>query len=82
MTFDFDIERDRHTRDDVCTEVPVQSIEGIETAQVVQLRNMGRVSLKSPVEDRWYEIFDILFPGAQRPDSPCKLTEASSCSCY
>jgi hypothetical protein len=49
--------------------IPPKQWNGIDEAQERQLRR--RVSPKKTREQNWYIIYEILFPGTERPQSPC-----------
>jgi len=67
-TFEAEDERDGHVRASSCLIQDTISYEGVTRAQKVQLTQ--RVSSKMPLEDQWFSIFDILFPGhTPRPRS-------------
>jgi hypothetical protein len=53
-----------------CTVVPVKTWNAVNTAQKQRLK--ARFSSKKSPEENWYIMFDILFPDAPRPRSPCK----------
>jgi hypothetical protein len=67
-TFETEDERDEHIRSSSCVVQDTVSYEGVTRAQKVQLTQ--RVSSKMTLEDQWFTIFDILFPGhTPRPRS-------------
>lgn len=68
LTFDTTDERDRHARSASCTLRSDALFDGITDQQKRLFRNYG--SRGKPVEDQWFEIWDILFPGLPRPVSP------------
>jgi hypothetical protein len=37
-----------------------------------------RVSAKRSKEDNWYLIYEILFPGSPKPDTPCMYSTTHS----
>jgi uncharacterized C2H2 Zn-finger protein len=63
--------RDKHVREGICQTVPEQYLEGINEATMRKLKR--RITSKS-VQESWYSIYTLLFPGANKPESPCKLT--------
>jgi hypothetical protein len=68
-TFETEDERDDHNRASSCVVQAAVRHEGVTRAQKAQLS--ARVSSTMTVEDQWFTIFDILFPGHNpRPRSP------------
>jgi hypothetical protein len=65
--FQTDEQQLEHVRSQSCDRQPYNPPEGVTQAQIALLR--GRVDQKKSLEGQWYEIYDILFPGAQRPSS-------------
>lgn len=63
--------RDKHVRQGACHNAPERRLEGIDEATMRKLKR--RVTGKS-VGESWYSIFTLLFPGARKPESPCKST--------
>ena len=62
-------ERDRHLRDAATCVIQAPRVwDGVSEAQKRQLAK--RVSCRKTKEENWYLIYDILFPGSPRPDSP------------
>ena len=55
-----------HVRSAKCELQPYTPPDGATAEQIAKLRQ--RTDRKTP-EDQWYEVFDILFPGSQRPTS-------------
>lgn len=68
IRFDSEQARDEHIRDDPCEKTSLTKFEGISEAQRKQLEQ--RVSSKKTIEQNWYEIYKILFPLDQLPNSP------------
>lgn len=62
--------RDKHVREGTCQTVPEQHLEGIDKATMRKLKRRGT---SKSVQDSWYSMFTLLFPGAKKPESPCKL---------
>jgi hypothetical protein len=62
--------RDKHVKEGTCQTVSKRYLEGIDEATMRQLKR--RTTSKS-VQESWYSIFALLFPGAKKPESPCKL---------
>jgi hypothetical protein len=54
-------ERDNHARTVVCQPSDLPVFEGVTRAQKEQLTR--RVSARMSLEDQWFTIFDVLFPG-------------------
>jgi hypothetical protein len=52
--------------------LPGQPPEGITPKQVTELKSKAKLHPNQTEEDRWKEIFKLLFPGEDVP-SPCKL---------
>jgi len=65
--FQTDEQQLEHVRSQSCDRQPYNPPEGVTQAQIALLR--GRVDQKKSLEGQWYEIYEILFPGAQRPSS-------------
>ena len=61
--------RDKHVREGTCQTVPEQCVEGIDEAT---MRKLKRREKSKSVPESWYSMFTLLFPGARKPDSPCK----------
>ncbi|KAF2464182.1 uncharacterized protein BDR25DRAFT_98854 [Lindgomyces ingoldianus] len=68
--FDTIEERDHHSRQPECIVQPPRIFDGINESQRRQLGK--RISSKKSREENWYLIYQILFPDAARPESPCK----------
>jgi hypothetical protein len=69
MIFQTETARDEHAETIVCEVNRSIVYEGVTRAQKSQLGQ--RVSARMTLEDQWFTIFDILFPGHQpRPNSP------------
>lgn len=49
--------------------------EDMTASQIDRLQSRSRYYSSKPDEERWIEVFDILFPEAQKPATPCKRTE-------
>lgn len=47
-------------------------IQGIGQDTMSMLKSRKRSSCKT-AEEKWFEIWDILFPGVASPGTPCKL---------
>jgi hypothetical protein len=58
----------------ICEILPGQPPEGITPKQVTELKSKAKLHPNQTEEDRWKEIFKLLFPGKDVP-SPCKLLE-------
>lgn len=56
-----------HVRSTSCEPQPYTPPDAVTDEQTIQLRS--RADHKKTTEDQWYEVFDILFPGRQRPTS-------------
>ncbi|KAF1979352.1 hypothetical protein BU23DRAFT_152762 [Bimuria novae-zelandiae CBS 107.79] len=70
QTFSCEDERDAHLRSiPGCTIQPDKTWIGINETQKTQLTQ--RVSSKKSKEENWYSVYEILFPGSPRPESPC-----------
>ena len=68
-TFNSEDERDAHVRDIVCERAPLAMPQGITQFQRRQLAK--KAPANQSLEDQWYGIFDLLFPGhTPRPQSP------------
>jgi hypothetical protein len=63
--------RDRHVREGTCQTVSECYLEGIDEATMRNIKR--RVTGGKSVQERWYSIFTLLFPGSKKPESPCKL---------
>lgn len=77
MEFADEDERDEHVRVRQCSEQSraTQKPEGMTDAQK---RQLGKKSLPSQTPpEQWFAIFDILFPGQQRPQSPYMTMDRS-----
>lgn len=61
--------RDKHVREGTCQTVPERCLEGIDKATMRKLKRRGT---SKSVQDSWYSLFALLFPGAKKPESPCK----------
>ncbi|KAK7182742.1 hypothetical protein DPSP01_013925 [Paraphaeosphaeria sporulosa] len=69
QTFSTESRRDSHLRSvPGCSIQPNQAHLGITETQKSQLAQ--RVSAKNSKEKNWYLIYEILFPGSPRPDTP------------
>jgi hypothetical protein len=53
-----------------CKGLPEKTWDGVSVSQKERLK--ARFSPKKSPEENWYIVFEILFPGAPRPRSPCK----------
>jgi hypothetical protein len=62
--------RDKHVREGTCQTVPECPPEGIDEAT---MRKLKRRTTSKSVQESWYAIYTLLFPGAEKPESPCKL---------
>jgi hypothetical protein len=73
--FQSELQRDEHIYLDTCQKMPRKSWEGVTEFQKRQLakRSPKQVNTK----ERWYIIWDILFPGVGRPSTPCKVVMSS-----
>lgn len=77
--FDRDGELQGHLRrDDLCDIITKHSSGGppsntISAEQMNQLRKR-KGQYRENEEEKWYEVFSILFPYHKRPDSPCRFT--------
>lgn len=60
--------RDIHLREMKCTPKELPEIEGMTGSQLAQLTS--RCSAKMTEEDQWFVVWDIVFPGHRRPESP------------
>ncbi|KAI1659427.1 hypothetical protein F4813DRAFT_352953 [Daldinia decipiens] len=69
MIFDRDLKRDEHIRHDACEIKDFLDIEGLTTDQLTRVRDAAMINSWSS-EEKWYQIWDTLFPGASRPASP------------
>lgn len=67
-TFDSEDARDAHVRQRNCLEKPGFVVEGLGEVQAQSLS--GKCSTKVDVEEQWFRVFDICFPGHPRPKSP------------
>jgi hypothetical protein len=67
QTFEDERLRDEHLRG-TCPTSPKRQWEGINTKQRSQLSKRSRSANTS--EKSWFEVWDILFPGAPQPSSP------------
>lgn len=56
---------------DICETVPGKTPDGITVEQVMQLRSRKKSTREQSDEDRWRDIYRLLFPDEQVP-SPCK----------
>lgn len=68
QTFESEDARDAHVRQRSCVEKPGFIVEGLSEAQAQSLS--GKCSSKVDVEEQWFRVFDICFPGHARPKSP------------
>jgi hypothetical protein len=59
--------RDEHTRLAICRQNARRKIEGVTNSQ---FRLLGKRSQSNSEKGRWYEVFEILFPGEPLPSSP------------
>jgi len=59
-----------HVRTELCDVEEPRELEGINGQQKILLEQ--RVSSRKSMEENWYIVYDILFPGAARPRSPCE----------
>ncbi|KAJ0116788.1 hypothetical protein J7T55_009939 [Diaporthe amygdali] len=68
-TFETEEERDGHVRESSCPLRPPVKLDGITESQKRQLAKKS--ASNTSVEDQWFAVFDILFPGHDpRPRSP------------
>ena len=65
--FQTDEQLRHHIRSMTCTRRPYSPPDGVTEDQIFQLRS--RVNQKNSLEGQWYEVYDIIFPNAQRPAS-------------
>jgi len=63
-TFDSAERRDNHTRHTDCDRLPRPGLEGIGDDQRRELSK--HTSRRKSVEAQWYDIWDVVFPGARR----------------
>lgn len=61
--------RDKHVREDTCQTVPERRLDGIDKATMRKLKRRGT---SKSMQDSWYSVFTLLFPGAKKPESPCE----------
>jgi hypothetical protein len=73
--FENEEDRNLHTRARSCEERPVAHWEGVSEAQKRQLQK--KVPAKMLEEEQWFTIWDIIFPGLPRPQSPYVDSELS-----
>jgi hypothetical protein len=73
--FENEEDRDVHTRARSCEEHPVAHWEGVSEAQRRQLQK--KVPAKMSEQEQWFTIWDIIFPGFPRPQSPYIDSELS-----
>jgi hypothetical protein len=73
--FENEEDRDVHTRARSCEERPVAHWEGVSEAQKRQLQK--KVPAKMSEKEQWFTIWDIIFPGLPRPQSPYVDSELS-----
>lgn len=66
-SFQTDDHMRQHIRSMTCERRPYIPPDGVTEDQIFQLRS--RVNQKNSLEDQWYEVFDIIFPGSTRPTS-------------
>ncbi|KAG9687106.1 hypothetical protein KCU95_g8905, partial [Aureobasidium melanogenum] len=59
--------RDKHVREGTCQNAPERRLEGIDESTMRKLKR--RVTSRS-VPESWYSMYELLFPGARRPESP------------
>lgn len=67
-TFHDEDSRDEHNRNEDCERSKLGKPEGITKAQKEALGKKAQANQSQ--EQQWYGIFDILFPGHPRPESP------------
>jgi len=67
-TFHDEDSRDEHNRNEDCERSTLGKPEGITKAQKEALGKKAQANQSQ--EQQWYGIFDILFPGHPRPESP------------
>lgn len=60
-------ERDKHTGDSVCDNIPRPDLEGVTDEQREKLNRSS--SRNMSLETQWFNMWDILFPGQSRPQS-------------
>ncbi|KAH7150283.1 hypothetical protein B0J13DRAFT_523347 [Dactylonectria estremocensis] len=69
--------RDDHIRDQACEKRPSsERPDGMTPMQEQKLRST-RAKQKQTEEEQWYEIFELLFPGTERPSSPYLINSLS-----
>ena len=66
-SFQTDDQLRQHVRSMMCERRPYAPPDGVTEERMIQLRS--RVNQKNSLENQWYEVFDILFPGSTRPAS-------------
>ncbi|SPO03256.1 uncharacterized protein DNG_05938 [Cephalotrichum gorgonifer] len=66
-SFQTDDQLRQHIRSMTCERRPYTPPDGVTEDQIFQLRS--RVNQKNSLEDQWYEVFEIVFPGAAKPAS-------------
>ncbi|KAL2106695.1 hypothetical protein VUR80DRAFT_6341 [Thermomyces stellatus] len=66
-SFQTDDQMRQHIRSMTCERRPYTPPDGVTEDQIFQLRS--RVNQKNSLENQWYEVFDIIFPGSARPAS-------------
>ncbi|PSS00672.1 hypothetical protein BD289DRAFT_18806 [Coniella lustricola] len=77
-TFDGELEQQDHLRSeklcDITTKHPSsdQPSNTISSQQMARLKKRSKGQHRENEEEKWYEVFSILFPQSKRPDSPCR----------
>ncbi|KAI0160999.1 Clr5 domain-containing protein [Hypoxylon sp. FL1284] len=69
-TFERMPDLDAHMRQDPVCQIKPVSVEGVTETQRVTLLRRGFFDTRLSSAERWYQIWDLLFPDRERPASP------------
>jgi hypothetical protein len=69
LEFDESKERKHHIRMNTCNVLPEKSWDAVTEDQSEKLKK--RIRGKT-TEQKWYDVFKLLFPNAKKPESPCR----------
>jgi hypothetical protein len=77
--FDTTIKKDHHIHSDTCEKTERKIWEGVTEYQKKELSKRKRSRNHVSIEQKWYLVWDILFPNTARPSSPCQFDTLRPC---
>src|SRR5437773_8203159 len=60
---------------DICDIQSYQIRDGVTTDQLKKLKSRKKSSPDQSTEERWMEMYQIIFPGELKPSSPCRAND-------